>query len=205
MIRCEQAERLFDAYLDGSLAASWTAELHAHQLACSACRRELAILEACGDVLATDRREPRPSDDFTDRVLGALAEQQAEQRRIPWPRRVARVGAGLGIAAAAAVVAFMLMAPGSLMKPGETQAPQVVGGAFVSKVAPLDDQDKAVAGTQVDFAEAIFNMIDVNRVEASIEEVRGLGQVGQAIFDRMLETTNEKVEGLLLSEEAAPE
>jgi hypothetical protein len=99
----------------------------------------------------------------------------------------------------------MLMAPGSLMKPGETQAPQVVGGAFVSKVAPLDDQDKAVAGTQVDFAEAIFNMIDVNRVEASIEEVRGLGQVGQAIFDRMLETTNEKVEGLLLSEEAAPE
>ena len=188
MIRCEQAERLFDAYLDGTLVGSWTAELHAHQLECSGCRRELAMLEACGDVVATDCREPGPGPDFTDRVLGVLAEQR--QKVIPWPRRAVRVATGLSTAAAAAVVAFMLMAP------HDAPPPQVL--------APIEDGDeRVVLGTQVDFGEALVNLIELKRVEGSIEEVRGFRQMGRVLFERMLQTTNEKVEGILLSEESA--
>lgn len=109
MIRCEQAERIFDAYADGTLSPSWTAELHAHQLECTDCRRELALIRVCGDVVATDRREPQPSTDFANQVMAAWGQQR--RRVLPWPRRVARLAIGLGTAAAAAMVALVILVP----------------------------------------------------------------------------------------------
>ena len=44
MITCQHARQLFDRYLDGELSPSLQAELHAHQLSCSACQTELAML-----------------------------------------------------------------------------------------------------------------------------------------------------------------
>ncbi len=135
MIRCEQAERLFDAYADDTLSPSWTAELHAHQLECTNCRRELTLIRVCGDVVATDRREPQPTPDFANQVMAAWGQQRS--RVLPWPRRVARLAVGLGTAAAAAMVALVILLPREA-----PQRPTAVAGATVQ----LDDV--VTGGTQ---------------------------------------------------------
>ncbi len=121
MITCQHARQLFDRYLDGELSPSLQAELHAHQLSCSACQTELAMLEACGDVIMLDRRrEPRLSDSFTDRVLMARRAQLVKQpRRRSWGRTLVLVSAPL--AAAASIVLAM-----SLMWPSAPQRPTVI-------------------------------------------------------------------------------
>ncbi len=180
MIRCEQAEQLFDTYLDGTLSPSWTAELHAHQLDCSDCRRELAILKACGDVVATDRSEPRPSADFTDLVMGALAERR--EVVIPWPRRVAKVAAGLGTAAAAAMVAFMIMVP-----------------------RDIERRETAVAGQQVSIEEVLDLDRMIHPMGAALEQTRNLGQVGNLLLKRMLAGPDEKIREMFLSPQERPD
>jgi hypothetical protein len=104
MITCQHARHLFDSYLDGELSASLQTELHAHRLNCTACQNELALLEACGDVIAMDRRESQISASFTDRVLLAQRGRQMPRRR-RWGRVALLVGSPM---AAAASVVFML-------------------------------------------------------------------------------------------------
>lgn len=120
MITCQHARQLFDRYLDGELSPSLQAELHAHQLSCSACQTELAMLEACGDVIMLDRRrEPKLSDSFTDRVLMARRAQLASQpRRRNWGRTLVLYGSPM---AAAASIALVL----TLMRPTTPQRPTV--------------------------------------------------------------------------------
>ena len=116
MIECRQADNLIDAYLNEELSASWTAELHAHLIACPRCSRELALLDACRDVIATDRIGPVPSEGFTGRVLAASREmfsQGARARR----RRPFSVWAGAGLAAAA-VLALMALPLATIERPG---------------------------------------------------------------------------------------
>ena len=101
MISCRQARHLFDAFLDDELSPAMRAELHTHRLSCPDCSQELALLEACADVVASDRREPVLHEDFTDRVLVAFA----GRKPVPsyrW-RRIA-VFAGSPLAAAAVLV-----------------------------------------------------------------------------------------------------
>lgn len=123
MITCQHARQLFDRYLDGELSPSLQAELHAHQLSCSACQTELAMLEACGDVIMLDRRrEPRLSDSFTDRVLMARRAQLASQpRRRNWGRTLVVVASPL---AAAASIALCL----TLMWPDARPRPTAISG-----------------------------------------------------------------------------
>lgn len=136
MITCQHARQLFDRYLDGELSSSLQAELHAHQLSCSACQSELAMLEACGDVVALDRCEPRLSASFTDRVLSA---RQAQLSRRPrrWGRRVLVVGSPMA-AAASILLAVMLIMP-STQQQASTEG--VVAGVvdFAGVVAGGDD------------------------------------------------------------------
>ena len=114
MITCQHAKHLFDQYLDGELSPSLQTELHAHQLQCSDCQGELALLESCGDVIAYDRCEPVLSDSFTDRVLFAqratikpvIGSSNKLQRR--WVRHVLMVASP--VAAAACVVLAVLLA-----------------------------------------------------------------------------------------------
>ncbi len=101
MISCRQARHLFDAFLDDELSPAMRTELHTHRLSCPECSRELALLEACADVVRTDRREPMLHEDFTDRVMVAFR----SRRPVPahrW-RRIA-VFAGSPLAAAAVLV-----------------------------------------------------------------------------------------------------
>jgi anti-sigma factor RsiW len=103
-MHCEQVRQLFDAYVDGELSASQRTELGAHRLQCADCRRELALLEVSGHVLATDGMPEETSADFTDRLLACI---DSPRRR--WTQRIRR---GLyigGPMAAAAVVGLAFL------------------------------------------------------------------------------------------------
>jgi len=108
MITCQHARHLFDRYLDGELSPALQAELHAHQLSCTECRSELALLEACGDVIALDQCEPRLSASFTDRVLSARR-FQVTGRPGPWGRRVLLVGSPIAAAASIALAILLIL------------------------------------------------------------------------------------------------
>ncbi len=74
-MNCEQSRNLFDAYLDKSLTGTLATEFGAHQLACSHCRRELALMEVAGHVIATDNEAPLLSDEFTERLVECAADK----------------------------------------------------------------------------------------------------------------------------------
>lgn len=115
MITCQHAKHLFDQYLDGELSPSLQTELHAHQLKCSDCQGELALLEACGDVIAYDHREPVLSDSFTHRVLLAHRAQVKPVARRNWSRLVISIASPM---AAAACIAFAVLLIGPTDKAG---------------------------------------------------------------------------------------
>jgi hypothetical protein len=107
MISCEDARHLFDAFLDGELTPSVRAEVHAHRLNCANCSHELALLEACADVIRTDRREPVLSGSFADEVMATYV----DRRHVPSRRwqRIAIFTASPLAAAAVLVFAFMML------------------------------------------------------------------------------------------------
>ena len=115
MITCQHARALFDRYLEGELTPSLRTELHTHQLQCSACQSELAMLETCGDVIAMDRCEPALSGDFTDRVMAAM-KMQAQPVRRSWGRSLLVIGSPMA-AAASVVLALWLTMPTAMDKP----------------------------------------------------------------------------------------
>jgi hypothetical protein len=118
-MRCEDARRLFDAYLDGELAGSQATELGAHRLNCPDCRRALALLEVTGHVLASDRDRLQTHEDFTDRLLACI-----EAPRVRWAqcfRNILYLGGPL---AAAAVIGLAFL--GAFDRPGPS-ATKVLG------------------------------------------------------------------------------
>lgn len=98
-MRCENARQLFDAYLDGELSGAMATEFAAHRVRCAACRRDLALLEVAGHVLATDPEAANAPVEFTDRLLACM---DARSRSLP--HRVARWAYVAGPLAAAAVI-----------------------------------------------------------------------------------------------------
>lgn len=106
---CSQAKSLFNAYLDEELSGSLAAEFAAHKLQCAACRRELALLEVMGHVVATDRTAPELSADFTDRLMACATALPPAKRR-PWRRRLLYIGGPLA-AAACVLLAVNLFQP----------------------------------------------------------------------------------------------
>jgi len=103
-MRCADAQRLFDRYLDGELSSSLRAELDAHRLECAACRRALAILEVTGHVLATPQETPVLGGDFTNRLMACV--ETPRQHRWNQIRRYVYAGVPL---AAAAVIALAFL------------------------------------------------------------------------------------------------
>jgi len=98
-MRCEDARQLFDAYLDGELSGAMATEFAAHRVRCASCRRDLALLEVAGHVLASDRESAAAPGNFTDRLLACM---DARSRRLS--HRVARWAYVAGPLAAAAVI-----------------------------------------------------------------------------------------------------
>lgn len=103
-MRCQEAQELFDAYLDGELSPTLATELSAHRLCCADCRRALALLEVSGHIVGSDRDPVELRVDFTDRLIACVSKPKAA-----WLARV-RIGmyvAGPLAAAAVIVLAFL--------------------------------------------------------------------------------------------------
>ncbi len=103
---CSQAKSLFNTFLDSELTGSLAAEFAAHKLQCAACRRELALLEVMGHVLATDTSTPGLDAEFTDRLVACALAPANQPRR--WPRRLLYIGGPLA-AAACLLLTFSLL------------------------------------------------------------------------------------------------
>ncbi len=142
MLTCRQAQNLFDAYLDHELSESMRTELHAHRLRCSWCKHQLALMEACRDVIRSGSPEPRLSEDFTDRVLVAWARPSG-----PRPRRTRRITIFLTPAARAAAAALVLM----FMQPWEASRPKPTGlGLMEERSVPVAGvSEEAPAGQRI--------------------------------------------------------
>lgn len=104
MINCEQAEHLFDSYLNDELAPSLVTELDAHRLECDSCRQHLTLMEACGNVVRLDTNEPHISEDFTDRLMAIMNQNHSRRGWLQVDRRMKIVGVLLGTAAAVALL-----------------------------------------------------------------------------------------------------
>lgn len=104
-MRCADAEQLFDAYLDGQLAGALRLELDAHRLRCRRCQQSLAMMEAVGHVIANDPDVPNLSQDFTARVMGAIA-VEPQTIRLQQRRKLIFSASLLANAAVVALLAF---------------------------------------------------------------------------------------------------
>jgi hypothetical protein len=116
---CAQAQSLFQSHLDGELTGSLAAEFATHKLACGSCRRELALLEVTGHVIAADQDVPLLDDEFTDRLIACAVAQR--RRWYQRPRNLWALGGGL---AAAACLIFAFALPGA--QPTEPTHPKPV-------------------------------------------------------------------------------
>lgn len=193
MITCQNAKHLFDRYLDGDLSPSMQAELHAHQLKCSECQGELALLEACGDVVAYDQREPKLSASFTDRVLLAQRARQAVPAQRNWGRRIVTVASPL---AAAACIAFavLLIAPTQKNMPESKVLSQGVSASSGTKAILDPDGKNRTAASNLPnveempagFVDAILGPIveqakgTVDNTKRSFEQLDSLVRLGIA-------------------------
>ncbi len=199
MITCPDTRQLFDRYLDDQLSPSLQAELHAHVLQCNDCQNELAILEACGDVVRLDRREPVLSGSFTDRVLAARRTQLAVKP--PRSRRLI-YALGMPVAAAASIaLAFLLTAP--VVK----DQPVPPGTALVSTsgdVAPVLPRETVIAAdaiaAPVSFRDELTKLTERTFTPEARAELKNTPEMpALSFFDALLapvmEGTRHAVEG----------
>jgi len=123
---CVSARSLFDAHLDGELSGSLAAEFATHKLQCPACRRELALLEVTGQVLAADTEVPKLDAEFTDRLIACVA--SSAPRR--WRRRNLAWLVGGPLAAAACLTFALRLSPDSApaVNSGGMRETHVLGG-----------------------------------------------------------------------------
>lgn len=103
-MKCEEAQKLFQVYLDGELSSSLATELAAHRVKCADCRRALALMEVAGHIVAIDAESAELGAAFSDKLLACM-----ESPPSCWSRRLRRAFY-LGVpAAAAAVVALAFL------------------------------------------------------------------------------------------------
>ena len=103
-MNCVECEKLFDAYLDGQLVGSLRLEFDAHRVHCRHCQRTLAMLEALGNVIASDTQVPELSRDFGSRVLEEIRQPRQPAR---WRLRPAVVLLSVFLAAAIVLFAWL--------------------------------------------------------------------------------------------------
>ncbi|HSW46216.1 MAG TPA: zf-HC2 domain-containing protein [Phycisphaerae bacterium] len=149
MITCQHIRQLFDRYLDDELSPSLQAELHAHILNCTPCRNHLALLEACGDVIRLDRREPHPGASFADGVLAARREQVAAAPRAAASGRWRRAGWYIGGPLAAAASIALILTVGAPVFDGRPSRETVVDGHSVAVPVQVRENLRNLAGTRL--------------------------------------------------------
>jgi anti-sigma factor RsiW len=145
MIRCDEALRLLDDHVDGTLGAERTAAVAAHLAACEECRGAEA---ATRHLVLAARSLPAEIEPARDLWADIAARVQTEvvplagPRRV-WsrPRRPALAAAAALLVAATAVVTVRI----SSRAPLGTEPPTGSGGAKLARTGAADDVTAAIA------------------------------------------------------------
>lgn len=140
VMHCEQAQRLFDAYLDGELAPTLATELGAHRLQCSDCRRALALLEVSEHILTLDQDPVSIDADFTDRLVACVQDSPRS-----WRYRLGRWLYVGGPVAAAAVIALAFLGVFDGRESNEVAGNRVV--ASIEDLVNMQDDAGSLIGT----------------------------------------------------------
>lgn len=151
-MNCQQAEQLFNAYLDGDLAALLRDELDAHRLHCTECRQELALLEVAGHVIASDVKSAPAalSSDFTNRLIACVEKPQPQTvQRFRYPRWL-YIGGSLA-AAACILMAFTVFFGGP--------EPQVAG-VKITNPNPIVADDESLVKELDSAADSIVDRVE---------------------------------------------
>jgi hypothetical protein len=148
-MNCTQARHRLEDLLDGYLSAADAAATELHLAECRACAAERQAAETLRTALrAMPAPELRPG--FADAVLAEAARQHAPRvapRRRSWPRLDLWVGAAIGAAATAALVALLLSAPQQDPSRGTATPPGIsVALHEVREIGVAIESDAAVAG-----------------------------------------------------------
>ncbi|GMU21790.1 MAG: hypothetical protein AMXMBFR13_18790 [Phycisphaerae bacterium] len=196
MISCQHARQLFDRYLDDELSPSLQTEVHAHRLNCTACQNELAMLEACGDVVRLDRSEPLLSASFTDRVLLARRSQRVVRPR-RWGRLIATVAAPLAAAASLALTVSVIMPPArerpTLVAGVAEAAREDVRRILVDEASlPADAKRELESTPQMEAVDGWMAVL-LEHSKSTLEGTRRSAEQIQALLKVGLLDTNEKL------------
>ena len=209
MITCQHTRQLFDRYLDGELSPSLQAELHTHVLSCSTCQSELAMLEACGDVVLFDQREPQLEDEFTDRVMASFRSRQASRPSRRWARVALVAGSPLA-AAASIMLAIGVMMPkqpttGS-MTAGETVAMpktiiEVAGGTEGQSDQAMKELEQTPVMATSDVMETFVARI-VSETRGTVEGTRDSIADFELLFKQLWQDSEEQLAAYVPESEA---
>jgi hypothetical protein len=77
VLKCDEAQALFPAYLDNGLTPDLVKAVDAHLMECAPCNGELNKLRKEEDILVEALRELRPSDSYRGRVAAMCAQMHA--------------------------------------------------------------------------------------------------------------------------------
>lgn len=142
---CQQAQRYFDAYLDGELPPALETEFGAHRVRCSDCRRALALMEVSGHILASDREPVTLDDDFSHRLLACM-----DSRQHGWVGNWRRIALFATPVAAAAALVFAFLGPFSQSR--DEHPTKVLGVkeyqqySLTDVLSEIDDKSQEEAG-----------------------------------------------------------
>jgi anti-sigma factor RsiW len=155
MMKCAEAGRLVDRYVEGNLAADRGAALERHTAACEACRRLIVEARGMRRMLASEALAVRAPRGFADRVMDRLTRETlwapTVAPRAAAPRAAAdaaplrgyrRLGLCVMLGAAAAIA--LLVVPRAVLPVTAGSWASDGGSAFVERM--LDGADGAVRG-----------------------------------------------------------
>lgn len=169
-MNCEQAQQLFDAYLDGELSAMLKTELGAHCVQCADCRRAMALIQVSGHILNADRDPVELGAGFSDRLIACV-----DSREKHWTVRFRRWAYVGGPMAAAAVILLAFMGTfdrgGTSQVAGRVDKPLIIGSAIDEIDESLIDS-AFISGEEND--PAIQGWFD--QVETNLKNKRGSGE-----------------------------
>lgn len=169
-MNCEQAQQLFDAYLDGELSPSLKTELGAHCVQCADCRRAMALTQVSGHILSADRDPVELDVGFSDRLVACV-----DSRTNHWTVRFRRWAYIGGPMAAAAVILLAFMGAfdrgGTSKVAGRVAEPPAIEIVFDELDIELSDS-ATISGDENEHALQGW----LHQVETNLKQKRGSGE-----------------------------
>ena len=124
-MKCEEAARLIDPYLDGELDLTACVSLEAHLAGCPECRAKLEAREALTSVVREETPRFTASPFLATRIRASLRAEETVAEKKPWWRAVPTswIYSGFGGVLALMVLGLFLFRPG----PSSQLAQEAIG------------------------------------------------------------------------------